>query len=480
VSDKVLSQANLATIIEKHDLYAEERGDRPAESVVREMRPNIKLEMTLDDDDPRNKRLGEVMGFTVSFYYPDARKSQEVTQELADLFVEASATRTNEAVAEAKAVAASAATALREKLKEQEAKLAEFKKQNPGVMPADRDFNMQQLIRRQGELDNIDRQIRDLQNQIALLTTQLATTDPFISATAPSGDVVVGSLDQCRALQSRVYDLLGRYSSQHPDVVQARRQLEQVCGTTGAGLREALQLQLATRRAELDSLRQSVGEEHPDVRALERLVQRLEEDIRNTPAQAAGRQPDNPAYLQLSVRQSGLRTEVSALRGQRNALVTQIKDLEDRLERVPDKERELAELNRGYKEAEDAFQAAERRVIDLDRERLTETWILHSRSGRPYKPAFPNRPLIAVVGILLGFTLAALIILVLETVDGTIRGTRDVSTLMDMPPIAAVPFVMTQADRAKARTRGLATGMATTAAIVLTVVYVYLQRVGTI
>jgi uncharacterized protein involved in exopolysaccharide biosynthesis len=480
LNDRVMSRENLAALIEKHNLYPEERGDGPPTSVIREMRPNVKVELTLDEDDPRSRQPGEIMGFTVSYFYREPAATRDVTRELAALFVRESAQRSEAAVNSAEVVLQRQLETLRKRLQDQEALLAQFQTRNPGAMPEDRDFNRIQLERKQTELEGIDRQIRDLDGQLQILANQIANTEPYIGATDLAGGGAVDSLESCRAVQAQFRDLLARYSAQHPDVIQTRRQLEQVCGATGTGLREAIELQLATRRAELAELRRGLPAEHPDVRRLERMVESLEENLASAPIEDTSRAPDNPVYVQLAIRQQSLRSEVGALRGRRDALVTQIASLEGRLQIAPEVERELKELTRGYEQAKKAFDEAERNLIDLSRERLAETWVLHKDASLPYKPAFPNRPLILIIGLLLGLTLAAITILAIEALDGTVRGTRDVRTMLDMPPIAAVPFVATAGDISRARTRRFATIATTVLAIALTGTYVYLQRGGII
>ncbi len=478
LNDQVMSRANLAALVERYDLYRKERGNGPPESVIREMRPNIHVDLTLDEDDPRSRRPGEIMGFTVSYYYREPAATRDVTRELAGLFVRASAERSSAAVTSAEAVLKRQVENLRSRLQNQEGLLAEFQTRNPGAMPEDRNFNRTQLERKQTELEGIDRQLRDLDGQMQIIANQIVNTDPYIGAADVPGGVTAGSLESCRAVQAQFRDLLARYSTEHPDVVQTRRQLEQVCGATGTGLREAIELQLATRRAELDELRRGLPAEHPDVRRLERMVQSLEQDLRNAPVENTSRPPDNPVYVQLTIRQQSLRSESGALRGRRDALVRQIGSLEGRLEIAPEVERELKELLRGYEQAKKGFDEAELNLIDLSRERLAETWVLHQNASLPYKPAFPNRPLILIIGLLLGLTVAAISILALEALDGSVRGTRDVRTLLDMPPIAAVPFVATASDMSRARVRRFATIAVTVLAVVLTGVYVYVQRGG--
>jgi hypothetical protein len=70
--------------------------------------------------------------------------------------------------------------------------------------------------------------------------------------------------------------------------------------------------------------------------------------------------------------------------------------------------------------------------------------------------------------------------LITEAFDGTVRGTRGVRAVMEMPPITAIPVIKTASDRRRDRLR-----MATVAGMVLVAVgavgtYVHFQINGMI
>jgi len=68
----------------------------------------------------------------------------------------------------------------------------------------------------------------------------------------------------------------------------------------------------------------------------------------------------------------------------------------------------------------------------------------------------------------------------MEALDGTIRGTRDVRQVMQMPPIAAIPVIKTASDLRRERARHIAVACVTVATIGLVVLYVRLEINGMI
>ena len=75
LTQSVLSRRALTQIIEKHDLYRNERAGRPLEDVVDQMRRDIRVQVK-----PANS-------IEVAFLHSDRHKAQLVTAEILDRFV---------------------------------------------------------------------------------------------------------------------------------------------------------------------------------------------------------------------------------------------------------------------------------------------------------------------------------------------------------------------------------------------------------
>ncbi len=91
------------------------------------------------------------------------------------------------------------------------------------------------------------------------------------------------------------------------------------------------------------------------------------------------------------------------------------------------------------------------RAGNLEEEELAERYVVTRYPSLPYKPAFPNRPLFILIGIFLGLTIGIFVGIASEALDNTIRSTRDIRTLLGMPPIAAIPEIHTTDDAITAR-----------------------------
>ncbi|NIO40134.1 MAG: hypothetical protein GTO41_08030, partial [Burkholderiales bacterium] len=109
------------------NLYPKERDTSGPESVVSELRDHFELEMLLAEDDPRNQYAGEVTGFIVSYYHPDAQTARDVTRDIVELFLEGNRKRRQAAYLGTAEALSSEAEEIRMTVARLEAELAEFK-----------------------------------------------------------------------------------------------------------------------------------------------------------------------------------------------------------------------------------------------------------------------------------------------------------------------------------------------------------------
>jgi hypothetical protein len=111
---------------------------------------------------------------------------------------------------------------------------------------------------------------------------------------------------------------------------------------------------------------------------------------------------------------------------------------------------------------------------NLEDERKGERFTLIEPPLRPEEPASPNRLAIAVAGAVLALASGIGAGLLLEQLDTSIRTRRDLELLLNVPPLAVVPWMQTSHDRRARRLRrsfGLA-GAASALVLVLVLTHV--------
>jgi uncharacterized protein involved in exopolysaccharide biosynthesis len=75
-------------------------------------------------------------------------------------------------------------------------------------------------------------------------------------------------------------------------------------------------------------------------------------------------------------------------------------------------------------------------------------------AGLPDSPSFPNRPIFAAGGMGVGLALGALIAIILEFSDKSIRTEKDAAAIMDLPLLISVPWLGEEEDDAAADGNG--------------------------
>src|SRR5271165_176292 len=90
---------------------------------------------------------------------------------------------------------------------------------------------------------------------------------------------------------------------------------------------------------------------------------------------------------------------------------------------------------------------------NLETERKGERFTLIEPPVTPEEPASPNRPLILIFGLMFAVSAGFGTVAVLENTDGSVRGKHDLQMLLTLPPLAIIPIMLTDLDRARSRRR---------------------------
>jgi polysaccharide biosynthesis transport protein len=454
ISQRVMTSSNLLDIISKYDLYPEARRTKAREAIVTAMRKDIKLDMiSADVMDPRQGRATKAtIAFAVSFEHRSPQVAAAVANELTSLYLrENLETRKAQAAGTADFLSSEAAriggqvTAL-------EQKLADFKAKNANSLPEYAQLNIQLASRAQDDLRELAARIRTLDEQIVFLDSQLAQINPTSTLYGDSGQRILGAKDQLRMLQTQYAAAVATYSDTHPDVIRLKSQiaaLEQELGRQDSFRDTERELEQA--RADLAKAREIDTDEHPDVVRLTRQVALLEDQLKNAPSTpatpVAGEKPDNPAYIQIQASREEARTERTSLIAQQTQLRARLAELEQRSAATPMIERDYSALMSDLESAQKKHAEVQQKQMEaqlgenLETERKGERFTLIEPPIEPQKPVRPNRILILALGIVLALGTAVGLMWLLEALDTRIRGRDDIIALLQVPPLAVIPWI---------------------------------------
>lgn len=304
--------------------------------------------------------------------------------------------------------------------------------------------------RTQAELEDLERQVRVLEDRRGYLEAQLAV----IKERAPLGsDATLEPESRLKLLRNQYVSLAAVYAESHPDLARMRREIEALEKSTGAAPEPDARV-LDRERNSLAQLQERYEPAHPDVARQKARVAALEQGLAGAAAQ---HKADNPAWLALASQLDGVKREAESLRKRRGELEQRLADYQKRLEQTPSVEQAYRDLVRDhegaslkYKEIR-AKEMEARVALELENERKGERFSLIDPPQYPERPQEPNRRKLLFLAFMAsvggGVGAAALA----ESMSHTVRGARALGALLEAPLLGVLPRVSNEAERARRR-----------------------------
>jgi len=476
ITQRVMTTANLMPIVERLDLYSEDRGKLAASQIARKMSKAINLEMvSAEVSNPQNTRRFETtIAFTLSFDYGDPDTARKTLEELVALYLDENVRTSRARVSETVQLRAGEVENHRRYVEQLESELAAFKEEHAGKLP-------DQIAAKQRQRDEIERELFDISNRLEALDekriylgAQIAQVNP---ADAPVKDRAQwGPAEKLRAAQSEYLTLSSRYGPDHPDVQRAKRELEALESEVGTGeSRAALEARRDALRSELATLAGTYSQAHPEVQRVKRELKTVEDRMRDLSADYV---PTNPLIIQLSAQLAAADAEYKALVEQRATRQELMAKYEDEIREGPQIEREYRSLTREYESALATYKdvQAKKRKAELgqamEEQKTTEQFDVLEAPTLPIEPQEPDAKAIMAVGAILSLVLAVGAAVLAEVLDYSVYGTRQLTEIAGAPPLAVIPRIRTRSDRIRAwkfRAAGVA-GVVIIFAVMLTLI----------
>ncbi len=486
IAQRVLTTSNLSDIIEKYDLYTDEREADPLEIVLEEMREDITLEpISADVVDQRSGRPTKAtIAFELAYENESPDLAQRVANELVSLFLNENLKQRTETAEETLTFLTTEADRLGAEVASLETALAEFKEGNVDRLPELTNLNLQLMNSREQDLIQVDNQIRSLEQQRVYLESELAQQQPTSQLYSETGQRILGPADQLKVLESEFIPLAARYGENHPDVIAMRKEIQSLRAQVGGATSNSeIILRRNQLQAELARVREKYSSDHPDVKRLNRELTSVERQLKatrnaNYTPPVVG-PPDNPAYIQLQARLDATRADIRALQAQKVALRAKIDELEQRLTATPQVEREYRTLSRDYENAVAKYQEvlAKKQEAEfaksLESGQKGERFTLIEPPLIPEEPDKPNRLAIGFLGAVLSAAGGVGVGAIAESVDNRIYGRTGITRVLGVPPLAVIPNIDTKAARARKFRRRALFVLAVLAALIVAAVAIH-------
>jgi len=454
ISQRVMTRPNLMEIIEKYNLYVDERKRYTTEEVLNEMRSDIGVDMiSANVIDPRTGRPGAAtIAFTLSFLNSSPAAAQKVAGELTSLFLAENLKNRKDKAEETYTFLTDETDKLEQRIAESGKQLAEFKEKHANSLPEMTTMNLSMLNRAESELDSVEAELRALKERKFYLESQLSQINPLTNMRSATGQSILDPSSRLKALESEYASLSAKYSNQHPDIVKIKREIDGLRVQTGQSASTQEQaINLTKKRSEYAALEKKYSENHPDVIKLKAEIAVIEKSIAAQPmqpeAQVMALNPDNPAYISVQTQLKTIETEIQSNTSRKERLDKKVYELEEDIAKSPQIEKEYSVLAREQQSALARFKDIKARQMEaeigqeLEKESKGESFVLIDPAQYPEKPVKPNR--IAIVFLSLIFSIAAGlgVAIVKEAMDGSVRGVSGVSKMLTAAPLAVIPII---------------------------------------
>jgi polysaccharide chain length determinant protein (PEP-CTERM system associated) len=400
MQEQILSRSRLQPIIEKLNLYPEDRGRVHIDDLVEKLRGavTVKPVEVMQGAGPH-----QLPGFYISATFDTPQLAQQVCAEITSMFLAQSARQTEQQASRTTNFLGEQLDEAKKKLDQEDAKLAEFKRQHPGSLPEDTQGNIGMLTGTNTQLEANTQAIARAEQEKAFNESLLQQEEANWKTRTTGGTNPDSADQQLSLLQDKLTDLLSRYTPDHPDVIKTESQIAE-------------------------------------------LKKRMAEPPKQAPANAPAQATHEPPQMQLlraKLKQDGL-TIASLLREQAQ-IQAQSRQLQGRVEATPMVEQQYKEITRDHQTASDIYNELLKKSQNstmsgaLAREQDSEQFRVYDAPNFPTQPSFPKKSYFLGGGALGGLAIGFGILFLLALMDKTIHSEHDAELFLHLPVLTVVP-----------------------------------------
>jgi len=258
------------------------------------------------------------------------------------------------------------------------------------------------------------------------------------------------NIEQLANFQSQEAEVDTQIVENRAKLIEVRKQLEKQAETyissetiTTNPIVQQLQSQLASLEIQLPALLEKYTRGSSQVTEVEIKIKETKNKISEKVAEIVGSKVStrNPIYQNLLAEIVTLETNTISLNTKKEAISKTIKEYENRLEKLPDKELHLARLERAVKVSENIYllllekyqEARINEAMELGDIRIID------KAFAPDNPVKPNKKLNLLIGGILGLMVGVMAAFFGEYMDNTIKTTEDVERILNLPILGVIP-----------------------------------------
>ncbi len=377
VRQALLSRPQIEQVARETDLDLRATTPEQKELLINSIRERV----SIDAADLRARTTQGEGLYVISFEDRNRDKAVEVVQKMLNAFVENALGEKRTGQETAQRFIDEQIAEYEQRLRDAEARLADFKQKNVGLMPNSTGDYFGRMQQETIEAERVRTALAVAESRRAEIQRQLDGEDPYLfgfdtgnsapAATQGSGDVTFRIQD----LQRQLDDLLLRYTEKHPEVIATRKTLEE--------LKQRQQEELARIKAG----QQATGSLSSSLKA-------------------------NPVYQSLEMEMKRTQVQVAELRQELAQRQGKIGSLRQQVNSVPEVEAELARLNRDYEQVRlqynELVQRRETAKLSQQADRTgTVKFDIIEPPAAPIEAVTPNRPQLLMIVLIAALAVGA-------------------------------------------------------------------------
>ncbi|MEX1035554.1 MAG: XrtA system polysaccharide chain length determinant [Sneathiella sp.] len=416
IEQRVMTRENLLKIIDKYNVYGNDRQVMTVSNLVERMHGNIRIDVITSSMGGR--RGDTTIAFTVAFSHKTPQIATDVANELVTLFLSENVRTRTARATEATAFLSEEAEKVRRQLAEVESKIVTYKQKNKDALPEHLGLRQNMLERSTSEIRDMRRDIRALEEEKRYL--QIELTSARTGRTA--GGLVQSELARNLAtLKDNLLNASTRLTDSHPNIIALKKRI--------AALEQQVEAETAEAKAAANQGQSSASAAY------------------------------NPVVETLQVRIAATDEKIDELRRQISQASNRVKELEAVILEIPQVERGFASLNRTYEDllgklnSLESKQAQAQLSQNLEEEKKAERFVLLEPPAVPSEPVSPDRPKIMGVGGLFALAVGVGVVFLIEFFDKRIRSASELEAVLKHPPIVSIPYIHTREEASQHRFR---------------------------
>jgi len=396
----LLSRPNLEKIAHLADMDLTIHSAEAMDEMIKNLKKNIQLSSS-----------SEANLYIISYQHHDPAVAKKVVTSLLNIFVEDTLGETRQDSETAQQFLDQQISEYEAKLVKAENRLKDFKRQNIDILPDSEQNYYQQLQTALHQLDQAQLELKEAQNRKAELKRQISGEEPVFGMTNNDEGLTASNPLKMRiqGLQTRLDDLLLKYTDQHPEVIAIREKI--------AILQKQLDQEVKDMKAKGISVNAGLDQ--------------------------------NPVYQQMKIALAQAEVEVSSLTVRVNKYDEAVARLRRLVNTGPEIEAQLKRLNRDYEINKQNYQAlVERRESAILAESAGKTgddvkFRVIDPPRVPTLPAAPNRLLLNALVLLISLAAGLAVAWAISQVRPTFYDQRTLRKATGVPVFGVVSRLWT-------------------------------------